>query len=227
MTVTTTVEPARRPRSCRSIPQRAMMWSPSINRRSYATTRSPSPSKARPISPGSVSPAIRPGTVAPQPSLMFRPSGAQATVRTEAPRRRSKSGAGAEAAPLAPSTTRRSPSSAPGRTVAPTPSRYVSSLAEASPAAAGGRPVGTATPRVAVMASCSPSVSLRPPGPEDLQAVVLVRIVRGRHHDARDAVGGAQERTAGVGATPSKSTSAPPRPRSRPSTRSPAESRGS
>ncbi len=115
MTVTTTVLPARRPRPARSVAKRARSSSPVVAAPvwSTATSRSASPSRARPIVAPRARPPRRPtrsGWVDPHPSLMLVPSGSQAMASTVAPRRSRTTGAMAEAAPLAQSTTTRRPS---------------------------------------------------------------------------------------------------------------------
>ena len=109
MTVTTTVLPARCPRPARSVAKRAMSSSPVLGAPvwSTATSRSASPSRARPTSASwaSTAAATNSGWVEPQPSLMLVPSGSQATATTVAPSRSRTIGAMREAAPLAQSTT--------------------------------------------------------------------------------------------------------------------------
>ena len=96
----------------------AMRWSPSTSspRWSTASTRSASPSKARPRSAPRVDHVGLQvaGWVEPQPSLMFDAVGLGVRARRpRRPGRRSTSGATAEAAPLAQSTTDPQPVEAP------------------------------------------------------------------------------------------------------------------
>ena len=115
MTVTTTVLPASRPRPARSVAKRARSSSPVVAAPvwSTATSRSASPSSARPTSAPLATTAAptRSGWVDPQPSLMLVPSGSRAMASTVAPRRSRTRGATDEAAPLAQSTTTRIPAS--------------------------------------------------------------------------------------------------------------------
>ena len=91
-----------------------MIWSPSSAppASSTASMRSPSPSKATPRSWPPVADDLlqQARSVAPQPTLMFVPSGVAATVVTSAPSRSNTPGAIAENAPLAQSTATRRPS---------------------------------------------------------------------------------------------------------------------
>ena len=83
---------------------------------SASIARSASPSSARPRSAPAVTTAfaIASGWRAPQPALMFLPSGETARRITSAPARRNASGATRKAAPLAQSRTTFSPSSRAG-----------------------------------------------------------------------------------------------------------------
>ena len=97
MTVPTTGPSSVRPRVRRALARMYSSWSPSTQRprSSTITTRSPSPSSARPTcarTPGTVS-CSNSGAVEPQPSLMLRPFGEQPIGTISAPRSASTRGA--------------------------------------------------------------------------------------------------------------------------------------
>src|SRR5262245_7493969 len=225
MTVTTTLSPASAPRSCRSMAQMAMMWSPSTSSPAASTrsTRSASPSKATPTSAPSAATlrASSSGWVEPQPALMFVPSGSAWMTSTSTPSSDRTPGATTDADPWAQSTTARSPAKSRPPSVPDTAARYPA-CAEAetvrtapTPApvgASGGRP-GAASPSRRWSSSSSrsstSSASLRPPAANSLMPLSANGLC-----DAETTAAGApavtdHQATSGVGATPSSSTSAP------------------
>ena len=127
---------------------------------------------------GGPPPPRPPGTSAPHPSLMFLPSGSALIACTVAPSRRSSAGASSDAAPLAQSTTTRIPSS--GASAASTRcARYRS-----RPSPIGrvwpGRSAASCGPASAASISSSiSSASFVPVAVEELDAVVLGRVVGG------------------------------------------------
>ena len=158
-------------------PRRARRPRASGRRRRRRRRRGRSPRRARPPA------ASIARSVAPQPTLMFEPSGAFASAVTSAPRRSNTPGAIAEYAPFAQSTAIRRPREVGAEVLddvldvaARRRPRACSTDAAARARASRGAPRSRARPR--------PS-SLRPVPVEDLDAVVLGRVVRGRDDERR------------------------------------------
>ena len=169
----------------RSSARIATIWSPSTSSpfSSTASIRSPSPSNAIPRSkPPSTTVRCRSArSVAPQPTLMLWPSGASPIACTSAPQRANASGARPEYEPLAQSTTMRSPvRSEPKRSR--TCSRYESvaiSTRSMRPWSIAGR---RGEQRLDLLLGLVGELAaLRV---EELDAVVLGRVVRRRDDDA-------------------------------------------
>ena len=195
MTVTTTVLPARWPRSARSSAKRASSTSPSTTAPLWSTamTRSASPSKASPRSAwcATTDRASSSGSVEPHFSLILAPSGASCSALTSAPSSASTSGAMALAAPLAQSTTmcrpsRRRPSSVATRCAlvqldgtggVGTDAAH----AEAGRAAGGAVGVREQGGELALDLALDLDGQLGPQQAEQLDPVVAEGIVRGRN----------------------------------------------
>ena len=225
MTVTTTVLPASRPRPARSVANRASSSSPVVAAPvwSTATSRSASPSRARPTSAplATTSAASDSGWVEPQPSLMLVPSGSYGDgVARRRPGARRTSGATAEAAPLAQSTTTRMPVEvAPLEHLRPggrCSRRRASGSADSRPdaVAGGGRGRGPSAARTRSSSSSTAasvaSGSLSPPAAKSLTPLSA----KGLCEAEMTAAGTAALRPSarpppGVGRTPRSTTSAP------------------
>ena len=223
MTVTTTVLPARWPRSARSSANSASSTSPStmVPFWSTAMTRSASPSKASPRSAwcATTARASSPGSVEPHLSLMFAPSGASCSALTSAPSPASTRGAMALAAPLAQSTTmcrpsRRRPSrvAAEVRLVELDRTGVGADTAHAVAGRAAGRAVRVGQQRVELALDLALDLDrqLRPQQAEQLDPVVGEGVVRGRDDGAGRLAGLAPRRPRpGWAARRGRSTSAP------------------
>ena len=189
MTVTATPSPGRRPCARRWTAARAISSSPSTTRpvRSTASTRSPSPSKAKPTAcpPLTTASASASTCVEPQPALMLRPSGASAIAVTRAPRRRKASGAARWVAPLAQSSTTSRPPRSRSRKRSVQLAQVVLQRA-VEPARAADR---GARRRRGVQALLDRLlgrvVELVAVAAEELDPVVGVGVVRGREHHAQ------------------------------------------
>ena len=185
-----------------------MIWSPSTSfpSASTASMRSPSPSKATPrsASPPRHHPRSSQRSVAPQPTLMFVPSGSSPTSDDVRPSRSSTAGATWYIAPFAQSS--RDPQARERRAEALADHLDVL-LAHPRPStrsAAVGSP-GASSSCLDRLLLARPS-SFQPPR-EELDPVVLGRIVRGG--DDRAARARASSATAGVGRIPPETASAP------------------
>ena len=251
MTVVTTVFPASRPWPARARASTARIWSPSITAPSALTARhrSASPSCAMPASAPCLVTSARSTSrwVDPQPSLMFSPSGSAPIAITLAPACCSICGANSAAAPCAQSTTTVSPASgAPGSPSWPATagtdagsedSRCRVYRSRSAPASlTRPNPAGSSLarrggmPMCASISSSTASGSLKPPWPNSLiplsgaglwlaDSITPSSAPRSRVRNA----------TAGVGITPSRSTSTPDpaRPATTAASRNSPEARGS
>ncbi len=189
MTVVTTRSPASAPRSCIAIAHAASTWSPSITlpRASANSARSASPSCATPASAPSrtTSAATTSGWSAPQPTLMLSPSGR--SNRSRARRRRAGAAGGARAP--TPRRSRSRPRPTCRRAIPrPRPPGGRGSARARSPFSA--HPAGLASParrfgqhRLDLVLELVGQ--LRAVAREELDAVVLGRVVRRGDHDAR------------------------------------------
>ena len=209
---------AQPPRSCRSSAAITMIWSPStmLPCSSTASTRSASPSNARPASaPVGDDRGLqrRAGRSNRTPALMFVPSGAACSTTTSAPSARNAAGPSSDAAPLAQSSTTRRPSSAPAldrrRGDAATYGAFGSALDRAAVAAAAAARRRRARNSSSI-APLGRVVELAAAGREELDAVVGPRVVARRDHQRRAAARPPRgTRAPGVGSTPASRTTAP------------------
>ena len=121
-------------------------------------------------------------SVAPQPTLMFVPSGSLPIACTSAPSCSNARGASSEYAPFAQSTAIRRPGEV-GAEVRERRGRGSASAAPDGVLDRALRATGGASSSASISSSAS-SVSLRPRAVEELHAVVLGRVVRGGDDDA-------------------------------------------
>ena len=186
-------------------------WSPSTTRprSSTATHRSASPSSAKPTSAPSAATiaASAAGAVAPQPRLMFTPSGSAKRTLTRAPVAARISPATPQPEPFAQST-----STAQVRPGAACQAQPVLAVALErhgcrrwpAPSRALVGPTSSSERQMSASSSSSTSSSsFEPRAVEHLEPVVLGRVVGGRDHDARAVAqgpGGVRERGRGADA---------------------------
>ncbi len=161
---------------------------------STATSRSASPSRARPRSAPSfkTASARASGCVEPHASLMLEPSGSPAITLTVAPRRSRTPGATSQPAPFAQSITIFRPSRAPGSTMSDEVVRVllgrVGIARQAADRVADRQREVRARGRRGSVRSSSSTVGLdrvgklQAPGCEELHPVVGERVVGSRHH---------------------------------------------
>ena len=191
----------------------ARTWSPSITRPSASANRarSASPSWAIPASaPFSfTAAATTSGWSAPQPSLMFLPSGRSNIGRTSAPSLRRTSGAARYAAPFAQSTTIRIPARG-AWTAAVTCVRYRSRPSGTSPTVPRLRSPGPSRRYSASISSSVSSGSLKPEAPKNLMPLSSAGLCEAEMTTPalapRSVV---MKATAGVGTTPARTALAP------------------